>query len=55
MDQRNRISILSIGVVIGVLLGLIFKDMYKCLITGIVTASVITIMLRQQAKNITKG
>ncbi|MGE7885783.1 hypothetical protein [Bacillus sp. NPDC094077] len=55
MDQRNRISILGLGVIMGVILGLIFKDMYKCLITGIVTASAITIMLSQQAKKITKG
>ncbi|HWI48181.1 MAG TPA: hypothetical protein VNU45_08185 [Rummeliibacillus sp.] len=50
MNQRMRISIIGIGVIIGVVFGLIYHDMSKCLITGIVVASVITVMLSQQAK-----
>ena len=50
MSQRERVSIMSIGVVIGLVLGVIFKDMYKCLVTGILVSSAITVMLSQQAK-----
>lgn len=53
MNQRERVSIISLGVIIGVVLGLIFKDMYKCLVTGIVVASAITVMLTRQAKKAT--
>lgn len=45
MSQRERVSIISLGVIIGVVLGVIFKDMYKCLVTGIVTASAIMVLL----------
>ncbi|MGG3887565.1 hypothetical protein [Metabacillus fastidiosus] len=54
MSQRERVSIISLGIIIGVVLGLIFKDMYKCLITGIIVSFAITIMLDQQAKKITR-
>jgi hypothetical protein len=50
MSQRERVSIIGIGVMIGVVFGLIYNDMTKCLVTGIVVASVITVMLSQQAK-----
>ncbi|MFP3123646.1 hypothetical protein OH784_12990 [Ectobacillus funiculus] len=50
MSQRERVSIIVLGVIIGVVFGLIFKDMYKCLVTGAVVASAITILLSQQAK-----
>ncbi|WHY72922.1 hypothetical protein [Fictibacillus enclensis] len=50
MSQRERVSIITAGVVTGVVMGLLFKDMYKCLITGVIAASVITIMLSQRAK-----
>ncbi|WP_164489620.1 MULTISPECIES: hypothetical protein [unclassified Rummeliibacillus] len=50
MSQRDRVSIIVMGVIIGVIFGLIFKDMYHCLITGVVVASIITIKLSQQAK-----
>ncbi|MDN4525033.1 hypothetical protein [Fictibacillus fluitans] len=50
MSQRERISIITAGVVTGVVMGLIFKDMYKCLITGVIAASVITIMLGRRTK-----
>ncbi|WP_182480643.1 hypothetical protein [Peribacillus asahii] len=53
MNQRERVSIISLGVIIGVVLGLIFKDMYKCLVTGILVSSAITIMLDRQAKKTT--
>jgi uncharacterized membrane protein YraQ (UPF0718 family) len=50
MSQRERVTILVIGVIIGLVMGLIFKDMYKCLITGIITASTIMVIISQQAK-----
>ena len=50
MSQRERVSIISLGVMICAALGLIFKDMYNCLITGVVVSSAITVMLSQQAK-----
>jgi hypothetical protein len=52
MSQRERVSIISIGVIIGVVMGLIYHDMSKCLVMGILTASVITIMLSKKAKTI---
>jgi uncharacterized membrane protein YraQ (UPF0718 family) len=48
MSQRERVSIISLGVIIGVVLGVIFKDMYKCLVTGIVVASAITVFLSKK-------
>ena len=51
MNQRERVTIMSIGVIMGVVLGFIFKDMYKCLVTGIIVSSVIMVKLSQQAKN----
>ena len=54
MNQRERVSIISLGVIIGVVCGVIFKDMYKCLITGIVVAAAIMVMLSQQAKKATR-
>ncbi|WML38246.1 hypothetical protein RCG19_13540 [Neobacillus sp. OS1-2] len=54
MSQRQRISIIGVGVIMGLVLGLIFKDMYKCLITGIIVSSAITVMLSQQAKKTTR-
>lgn len=50
MSQRERVSIIVLGVIIGTVFGLIFKDMYKCLITGVVVSSAITILLSQRAK-----
>ncbi|AEG60994.1 hypothetical protein Desru_2776 [Desulforamulus ruminis DSM 2154] len=50
MSQRERVSIMSIGVVIGLVLGVIFKNMYQCLVTGILVSSAITVMLSRQAK-----
>ncbi|MDQ1146014.1 large-conductance mechanosensitive channel [Bacillus sp. SORGH_AS 510] len=54
MSQRERVTILVIGVIIGIVMGLIFKDMYKCLITGIITASTIMVIKSQQAKKTLK-
>jgi hypothetical protein len=54
MSQRERVSIISIGVIIGLVLGLIYKDMYKCLVTGIIVSSAITVRLSQQAKKATR-
>jgi hypothetical protein len=53
MSQRERISIIGLGVIVGTVLGLIYNDMAKCLVTGIVAASAITLMLSQQAKRST--
>lgn len=50
MSQRDRVSIISLGVIIGVVMGLIYKDLYKCLITGVIVASAINVMLSQRAK-----
>ncbi|WCK54105.1 hypothetical protein PP175_22820 [Aneurinibacillus sp. Ricciae_BoGa-3] len=50
MSQRERVSIIVLGVIIGVVLGLIFKDMYKCLVTGAIVSSVILVRLSHQAK-----
>lgn len=50
MTQRERVSIIVLGVIIGLVMGLIFNDMYKCLVTGAIVSSVITIKLSQQAK-----
>lgn len=50
MSQRQRVSIIVLGVIIGTVIGLIFKDTYNCLITGVIAASAITVMLSQQAK-----
>lgn len=55
MSQRERVTILIIGVIIGLVIGLIFKDMYKCLITGIITASTIMVIISQQAKKLFKN
>ncbi|WP_018393335.1 MULTISPECIES: hypothetical protein [Bacillaceae] len=54
MSQRERVSIIGLGVIIGVAFGLIYKDMYKCLITGIVVSSAITVMLSQQDKKVNR-
>jgi hypothetical protein len=51
MSQRERVSIISIGVIIGVVMGLIYKDMSKCLVTGILVASVITVILSKKVKS----
>ena len=48
MNQRDRVFIISIGVIMGMVMGLIFKDMYKCLITGAVVSSVIMVILTQK-------
>jgi uncharacterized membrane protein YraQ (UPF0718 family) len=50
MSQRERVSILSIGVIIGVVMGLIYHDINKCLVTGILVATVITVMISKKAK-----
>ena len=50
MNQRLRVSIMVLGVVIGTVMGLILKDSYNCLIIGVIVASAITVMLSQQAK-----
>ncbi|MDP4087100.1 MAG: hypothetical protein Q8934_21290 [Bacillota bacterium] len=50
MTQRDRISINSIGVIMGIIMGLVYKDIEKCLITGIIVSSVITVTLSQKAK-----
>lgn len=50
MSQRQRVSIIVLGVVVGFVTGLILKDTYNCLITGVIVASTITIMLDQQVK-----
>jgi hypothetical protein len=37
MSQRERVSIISLGVIIGVVLGVIFKDMcyrYRCSVSN---------------------
>lgn len=54
MSQRERVSIIGLGVIIGLVFGLIFKDTYKCLVTGIIVSSAITVMLSQQAKKATR-
>lgn len=54
MSQRERVSIIGIGVIMGIAFGLIYNDLYKCLITGIVTAAVITVRLSQLAKKSTR-
>jgi hypothetical protein len=51
MSQRERVSIISIGVIIGVVMGLIYKDMSKCLVTGILVASAITVILSKKVKS----
>jgi uncharacterized membrane protein YraQ (UPF0718 family) len=50
MSQRERVSIMGIGVIVGVVMGLIYHDMNKFLVTGILVASVITVMLSKKAK-----
>ena len=53
MSKRQRVSIIVLGVIGGSVMGLIFKDIYNCLITGIIVASVNTVMLSAQVKKIT--
>ncbi|MBQ4866851.1 hypothetical protein IHQ11_10135 [Priestia megaterium] len=50
MNQRERISLISVGVIGGTVMGVIYKDLSNCLITGVIVASIITVMLNQQAK-----
>lgn len=50
MSQRQRISIIVLGVIIGTVMGLIFKDTYNCLITGVIVSSAITVFLTQKVK-----
>ncbi|MEI4525578.1 hypothetical protein [Priestia megaterium] len=50
MNQRERISLISVGVIGGTVMGVIYKDILSCLITGVIVASIITIMLNQKAK-----
>lgn len=50
MNQRKRVSIISLGVMIGLIFGLIFKDTYACLVTGIAVAAAITALLSQEAR-----
>ena len=53
MSQRQRVSIIGIGVVVGIVMGMVYQDMYKCLVTGILVSSAITVMLSRQAKQTT--
>ncbi|MDU0071222.1 MULTISPECIES: hypothetical protein [Bacillus] len=50
MSQRERVTIIWLGVITGVVSGLLLKDMYKCLVTGVIAASVITLRLSMKAK-----
>ncbi|MCM3792681.1 MULTISPECIES: hypothetical protein [Priestia] len=50
MNQRERISLISVGVMGGIVMGVIYKDISNYLITGIIIASIITVMLNQKAK-----
>ena len=50
MNQRERISLISVGVIGGIVMGVIYKDISNCLITGVIVASIITLMLNQKAK-----
>ncbi|WP_194273242.1 hypothetical protein [Priestia megaterium] len=50
MNQRERISLISVGVIGGIVMGVIYQDISNCLITGIIVASIITVMLNQKAK-----
>lgn len=45
MSQRQRISIIVLGVIIGLVMGTILKDTYNCLITGVIVSSSITLFL----------
>ncbi|SCC34959.1 hypothetical protein GA0061096_4048 [Fictibacillus enclensis] len=52
MSQRERVTNITAGVITGVVMGLLFKDMYKCLITGVIAATVITILMSRRAKKV---
>ncbi|MBT2256455.1 hypothetical protein [Priestia megaterium] len=50
MNQRERISLIGVGVIGGTVMGVIYNDISNCLITGVIVASIITVMLNQKAK-----
>jgi hypothetical protein len=50
MSQRQRISIIVLGVIIGLVMGIILKDTYNCLITGVIVSSSITVFLPKLLK-----
>ena len=50
MSQRERVSIIMIGVIFGLVMGLIYKDLFKCLLTGVIVSSVILVKQSRQVK-----